>query len=52
MTINYGFVYVSPQVFFSILVGSFSLGAGAPNIQEFANARGAAYTVFQLIDKV
>jgi len=39
-------------VFFCVLIGSFSLGAGSPNIQDFANARGAAYVVFQIIDQV
>ncbi|XP_035829100.1 ATP-dependent translocase ABCB1 isoform X2 [Aplysia californica] len=37
-------------VFFSVLIGAFSLGNAAPNIQSLATARGAAYTVFNLID--
>jgi hypothetical protein len=40
------------QVFFSVIIGAFSLGAGSPNIQDFANARGAAYVVYQMIDQV
>ncbi|KFV72988.1 Multidrug resistance protein 1, partial [Dryobates pubescens] len=38
-------------VFFSVLVGAFSLGQAAPNLESVANARGAAYEVFQVINK-
>ncbi|KAL8602924.1 hypothetical protein ACOMHN_062619 [Nucella lapillus] len=37
-------------VFFSVLIGAFSLGNASPSIQSFNSARGAAYIVFQLID--
>ncbi|XP_073754842.1 phosphatidylcholine translocator ABCB4 isoform X3 [Callorhinus ursinus] len=37
-------------VFFSILVGAFSVGQAAPCIDAFANARGAAYAIFNIID--
>nr|AQV04124.1 phosphatidylcholine translocator ABCB4 [Castor fiber] len=37
-------------VFFSILIGTFSIGQAAPCIDAFANARGAAYVVFNIID--
>ncbi|XP_028631884.1 multidrug resistance protein 1B isoform X2 [Grammomys surdaster] len=37
-------------IFFSILLGTFSLGHLAPNIEAFANARGAAFEVFRIID--
>ncbi|XP_059113266.1 multidrug resistance protein 2 isoform X5 [Peromyscus eremicus] len=37
-------------VFFSILTGTFSIGYLAPNIEAFANARGAAYEIFKIID--
>ncbi|XP_030163746.1 phosphatidylcholine translocator ABCB4 isoform X4 [Lynx canadensis] len=37
-------------VFFSILVGAFSVGQAAPCIDAFANARGAAYAIFSIID--
>lgn len=33
-------------------MGAFSLGAAGPNIQDFANARGAAYTIYGIIDLV
>uniref|UniRef100_A0A668RJ05 ATP-binding cassette sub-family B member 5 n=1 Tax=Oreochromis aureus TaxID=47969 RepID=A0A668RJ05_OREAU len=33
------------DVFFSVLIGAFSLGQTSPNIQTFASARGAAYKV-------
>ncbi|XP_036922022.1 ATP-dependent translocase ABCB1 isoform X2 [Sturnira hondurensis] len=37
-------------VFFSVLIGAFSIGQTSPNIEAFANARGAAYEVFRIID--
>ncbi|XP_025895192.1 multidrug resistance protein 1-like isoform X1 [Nothoprocta perdicaria] len=37
-------------VFFSILVGAFSVGQTAPSMEAFANARGAAYAIFSIID--
>nr|XP_034375051.1 ATP-dependent translocase ABCB1 isoform X4 [Arvicanthis niloticus] len=37
-------------IFFSILLGTFSLGHLAPNIEAFANARGAAFEIFKIID--
>ncbi|NXD83760.1 MDR1 protein, partial [Halcyon senegalensis] len=38
-------------VFFSVLIGTFSLGQAAPNLESVANARGAAYIVYQIINK-
>ncbi|WAQ94713.1 MDR1-like protein [Mya arenaria] len=35
-------------VFFSVLIGAFSLGNALPNIQSLATARGAAYTVYNI----
>lgn len=40
------------QVFFSVLIGAFSIGQASPNIEAFANARGAAYEIFNIIDNV
>ncbi|KAF5927848.1 hypothetical protein HPG69_000754 [Diceros bicornis minor] len=37
-------------VFFSILMGAFSIGQAAPCIDAFASARGAAYVIFDVID--
>ncbi|MBN3283765.1 MDR1 protein, partial [Polyodon spathula] len=37
-------------VFFSVLIGAFALGQGAPNLENVANARGAAYEVYKIID--
>ncbi|XP_059173798.1 ATP-dependent translocase ABCB1-like isoform X1 [Physella acuta] len=37
-------------VFFSVLIGAFSLGNAAPSLQSLATARGAAYIIFQIID--
>ncbi|XP_065795803.1 phosphatidylcholine translocator ABCB4-like isoform X3 [Muntiacus reevesi] len=39
-------------VFFSILIGAFSIGQVAPCIDAFANARGAAYAIFAIIDNI
>uniref|UniRef100_A0A674AWT0 ATP-binding cassette sub-family B member 5 n=1 Tax=Salmo trutta TaxID=8032 RepID=A0A674AWT0_SALTR len=38
-------------VFFSVMIGSFSLGQGAPNLEAIAKARGAAYEVYNTIDQ-
>ncbi|NWI52551.1 MDR1 protein, partial [Calyptomena viridis] len=38
-------------VFFSVLVGAFSLGQAAPNLESVAKARGAAYEVYEIINK-
>ncbi|KAM4030758.1 ATP-dependent translocase ABCB1-like isoform 2-T3 [Anomaloglossus baeobatrachus] len=38
-------------VFFSVLIGTFSLGQAAPNLESIANARGAAYEVYRVINK-
>lgn len=37
-------------VFFSVMIGTFSLGQGAPNLEAIAKARGAAYEVYKTID--
>uniref|UniRef100_H0W664 Multidrug resistance protein 1 n=1 Tax=Cavia porcellus TaxID=10141 RepID=H0W664_CAVPO len=37
-------------VFFSVLIGAFSVGQASPQIEAFANARGAAYEIFRIID--
>ncbi|XP_075067977.1 ATP-dependent translocase ABCB1 isoform X2 [Mixophyes fleayi] len=39
-------------VFFSVIIGAFSVGQTAPNIEAFSNARGAAYAIFNIIDNV
>uniref|UniRef100_A0A452HTC1 ATP binding cassette subfamily B member 5 n=1 Tax=Gopherus agassizii TaxID=38772 RepID=A0A452HTC1_9SAUR len=40
------------RVFFSVLLGTFSLGQGSPHLESLANARGAAYEVYKVISKV
>jgi hypothetical protein len=40
------------QVFFAVLIGAFGIGQASPNIEAFANARGAAYEIFKIIDNV
>ncbi|XP_057195494.1 ATP-dependent translocase ABCB1 [Triplophysa rosa] len=37
-------------VFFSVMIGAFSLGQAAPNLESIAKARGAAYEVYKTID--
>ncbi|KAJ1100830.1 hypothetical protein NDU88_005905 [Pleurodeles waltl] len=37
-------------VFFAVIIGAFAIGQASPNIEAFANARGAANTIFQIID--
>ncbi|XP_075683762.1 ATP-dependent translocase ABCB1-like [Rhinoderma darwinii] len=39
-------------VFFAVIIGAFSIGQTAPSIEAFSNARGAAFTVFTIIDTV
>ncbi|XP_030604928.1 ATP-dependent translocase ABCB1 [Archocentrus centrarchus] len=39
-------------VFFVVLIGAFALGQTSPNIETFANARGAAHKVYNIIDNV
>lgn len=34
------------------MIGSFSLGQGAPNLESVAKARGAAYSIYNTIDMV
>ncbi|XP_051708757.2 ATP-binding cassette sub-family B member 5 [Oryctolagus cuniculus] len=38
-------------VFFSVIHSSYCIGAAAPHFETFTVARGAAFTIFQLIDK-
>jgi hypothetical protein len=40
------------QVFFAIITAVFSLGQAAPHLQALAQARGAAYTLWSVIDTV
>ena len=49
-TLSSGYAIV--QTFFTIITGVESLGGGILNIQDFNIARGAAGTLFGVIDKV
>lgn len=40
------------QVFFSVLFGAMQLGQAGPNMEAIATAKGAAYQVFLIIDRV
>ncbi len=39
------------QVFFSVLMGAMNLGQASPYIEAFAMAKGAARTIFHIIDR-
>ncbi|KAK3108334.1 hypothetical protein FSP39_005774 [Pinctada imbricata] len=39
-------------VFFSVLIGAFSIGNAAPHLQSLATARGAAFKIYALIAQV
>jgi hypothetical protein len=45
-------LYLIFQVFFTVMVGSILAGQGGPSMQGIASARGAAYHVYELIDRV
>lgn len=40
------------SVFFGMIMGAFALGSIGPNAAAFASAQGAAYQIFQTIDRV
>ncbi|KAF9977122.1 Multidrug resistance protein 1, partial [Actinomortierella ambigua] len=40
------------MVFMGMIMGAFSLGQIGPNVSAFASAQGAAYNIFQTIDRV
>ena len=42
----------STQAFLGILFGAFSLGQGSPYITDFITAKGAATTIWEIIDQV
>ncbi|KAL6475849.1 hypothetical protein MHYP_G00143480 [Metynnis hypsauchen] len=37
-------------VFFAVMIGAYSLGQGAPNLDSIAQARGAAFPIYNTID--
>lgn len=43
---------ISFQVFFTVMVGSILAGQAGPSMQGIASARGAAYHVYELINRV
>lgn len=45
-------MYILIKVFFDVLCGAYAMGQTSPNIQAFANARGAAFKVYNIIDQV
>ena len=41
-----------PQVFFAVLLGAMTLGQAGPSAEAIAVARGAAFVIFNIIDRV
>ncbi|CAH1796934.1 unnamed protein product [Owenia fusiformis] len=39
-------------VFFSVVTGAVAIGQAAPNLQNIGTARGAAYTIYNIIDRI
>lgn len=39
-------------VLFSVMTGSFALGGAGPSIAVIATAKGSAYSIFEIIDRV
>lgn len=40
------------KVFFSVLVGTFTLGQVSPNLESISSAQGAAFEIYKIINKV
>ncbi|KAI7832823.1 P-loop containing nucleoside triphosphate hydrolase protein [Gamsiella multidivaricata] len=40
------------SVFMGMIIGAFALGNIGPNVSSFASAQGAAYNIFQTIDRI
>jgi len=40
------------QVFFCIVIAAFALGTAGPNLEKIGTARGAAYIIWDIIDRV
>ena len=40
------------QVFFSVIIGIFSLGQAVPHLEKFVSAAGASVAVYGIIDQV
>ena len=39
-------------MFYGVVIGAFALGNALPNLQYFTEARGAAYSLWTIIDTV
>ncbi|KAF2077589.1 hypothetical protein CYY_001130 [Polysphondylium violaceum] len=39
-------------VFFSVIMGAMALGQASPNVTAFANGRGAAFKIFEVLDRL
>ncbi|KAK5581948.1 hypothetical protein RB653_003529 [Dictyostelium firmibasis] len=39
-------------VFFSVIMGAMALGQASPNVASFANGRGAAFKIYEVIDRL
>ena len=49
---NHSFLNIFLQVFMAIFIGVFRLQRASPYIQALAQARAAAFNVWQIIDEV
>ncbi|KAM9973614.1 hypothetical protein ACTFIW_010724 [Dictyostelium discoideum] len=38
-------------VFFSVIMGAMALGQASPNVASFANGRGAAFKIYEVVDR-
>ena len=45
-------IYCSRQVFICIIIGGFSIGQAAPELETFFAGRGSATVVYRIIDRV
>ena len=45
-------IFLSHQVFFSVLMGAMQVGQASPYVEAFAIARSAASMIFHVIDRV
>lgn len=51
LTFKFYFDFIR-QVFFSVLMGAFNIGQSASYFEAFATGKGAAATIFQIIDRI
>jgi len=45
-------MFFNSQVFFCVIIASMAIGNASPNLQVIGQARGAAYFIWNIIDRV